>query len=90
MYADYVRNFDQAVELVRVWNERSSAFRNVTQDIQVQVCSASGLIPTCISQWKDLSRLFYNMVLILSESRSMWQPDPAAPHVRTSPKDSTL
>lgn len=65
MYADYVRNFDQAVELVRVWNERSSTFRNITQDIQVQVCSAS-------------------------EPGSMWQPDPAAPHVRTSPKDSTL
>lgn len=90
MYADYVRNFDQAVELVRVWNERSSAFRNIIQDIQVQVCSASGLIPTCTSQWKGLSRLFYSLGLILSEPGSMWQPDPAAPHVGTSPKDSTL
>lgn len=35
MYADYVRNFDQAVELVRTWTERSSAFRNIIQDIQV-------------------------------------------------------
>uniref|UniRef100_A0A674PC19 FYVE, RhoGEF and PH domain containing 4b n=1 Tax=Takifugu rubripes TaxID=31033 RepID=A0A674PC19_TAKRU len=41
MYADYVRNFDQAVELVRVWNERSSVFRNITQDIQSQeVCGS--------------------------------------------------
>ncbi|XP_036977459.1 FYVE, RhoGEF and PH domain-containing protein 4-like isoform X3 [Acanthopagrus latus] len=34
MYADYVRNFDQAMELVRTWTERSSAFRNIIQDIQ--------------------------------------------------------
>ncbi|KAM9772371.1 FYVE, RhoGEF and PH domain-containing protein 4-like isoform 2-T2 [Syngnathus typhle] len=39
MYADYVRNFDQAMELVRIWTERSSAFRNIIQDIQSQeVC----------------------------------------------------
>ncbi|XP_061570771.1 FYVE, RhoGEF and PH domain-containing protein 4-like [Cololabis saira] len=39
MYADYVRNFDQAMELVRTWTERSSAFRNVIQEIQSQdVC----------------------------------------------------
>lgn len=35
MYADYVRNFDQAMELVRTWTVRSSAFRNIIQDIQV-------------------------------------------------------
>uniref|UniRef100_A0A3Q4HUL2 DH domain-containing protein n=1 Tax=Neolamprologus brichardi TaxID=32507 RepID=A0A3Q4HUL2_NEOBR len=34
MYADYVRNFDHAMELVRTWTERSSAFRNIIQDIQ--------------------------------------------------------
>ncbi|XP_047431850.1 FYVE, RhoGEF and PH domain-containing protein 4-like isoform X2 [Mugil cephalus] len=39
MYADYIRNFDQAMELVRTWTERSSAFRNIIQDIQSQeVC----------------------------------------------------
>lgn len=90
MYADYVRNFDQAVELVRVWNERSSVFRNITQDIQVQVCSASGLIPTCTSQREGLSGLFYSVLLIPSEPGSMWQPDPAAPHVGTGPEDSAL
>uniref|UniRef100_A0A673BJ10 FYVE, RhoGEF and PH domain containing 4b n=1 Tax=Sphaeramia orbicularis TaxID=375764 RepID=A0A673BJ10_9TELE len=41
MYADYVRNFDQAMELVRTWTERSSAFRNIIQDIQNQeVCGS--------------------------------------------------
>ncbi|XP_059182435.1 FYVE, RhoGEF and PH domain-containing protein 4-like isoform X2 [Centropristis striata] len=41
MYADYVRNFDQAMELVRTWTERSSAFRNIIQDIQSQdVCGS--------------------------------------------------
>ncbi|XP_034529111.1 FYVE, RhoGEF and PH domain-containing protein 4-like [Notolabrus celidotus] len=36
MYAEYVRNFDQAMELVRTWTERSSTFRNTIQDIQSQ------------------------------------------------------
>lgn len=36
MYADYVRNFEEAMELVRTWTERSSAFRGIIQDIQVQ------------------------------------------------------
>ncbi|XP_038551012.1 FYVE, RhoGEF and PH domain-containing protein 4-like [Micropterus salmoides] len=41
MYADYVRNFDQALELVKTWTERSSAFRNIIQDIQSQeVCGS--------------------------------------------------
>ncbi|XP_042367083.1 FYVE, RhoGEF and PH domain-containing protein 4-like [Plectropomus leopardus] len=41
MYADYVRNFDQAMELVRTWTERSSVFRNIIQDIQSQeVCGS--------------------------------------------------
>ncbi|XP_067437956.1 FYVE, RhoGEF and PH domain-containing protein 4-like isoform X1 [Thunnus thynnus] len=41
MYADYVRNFDQAMELVRTWTERSSAFRNIIQDIESQeVCGS--------------------------------------------------
>ncbi|KAG7215925.1 hypothetical protein INR49_031521 [Caranx melampygus] len=40
MYADYVRNFDHAAELVRTWTERSAAFRNIIQDIESQeVCS---------------------------------------------------
>uniref|UniRef100_A0A3Q0RN60 FYVE, RhoGEF and PH domain containing 4b n=1 Tax=Amphilophus citrinellus TaxID=61819 RepID=A0A3Q0RN60_AMPCI len=34
MYADYVRNFDHAMELVRTWTERSSAFRSIIQDSQ--------------------------------------------------------
>ncbi|KAM7366958.1 hypothetical protein PAMP_014889 [Pampus punctatissimus] len=41
MYADYVRNFDQAMELVRTWLERSTAFRNIIQDIESQkVCGS--------------------------------------------------
>ncbi|TKS91006.1 FYVE, RhoGEF and PH domain-containing protein 4 [Collichthys lucidus] len=44
MYADYVRNFDQSMELVRTWTERSSAFRNIIQDIQSQeVCGSLSL-----------------------------------------------
>ncbi|CAK6984531.1 FYVE%2C RhoGEF and PH domain-containing protein 4-like [Scomber scombrus] len=41
MYADYVRNFDQAMELVRTWSERSSAFRCIVQDIESkEVCGS--------------------------------------------------
>ncbi|XP_035003010.2 FYVE, RhoGEF and PH domain-containing protein 4 isoform X1 [Hippoglossus stenolepis] len=41
MYADYVRNFDQAMELVRTWTERSAAFRSIIQDIQSQEACGS-------------------------------------------------
>ncbi|XP_078797877.1 FYVE, RhoGEF and PH domain-containing protein 4 isoform X3 [Oryzias latipes] len=34
MYADYVRNFDAAMELLKTWTERSSAFRSVISDVQ--------------------------------------------------------
>nr|XP_057934715.1 FYVE, RhoGEF and PH domain-containing protein 4-like isoform X2 [Doryrhamphus excisus] len=41
MYADYVRNFDQAMELIRTWTERSSAFRNIIHDIQsLEACGS--------------------------------------------------
>ncbi|XP_056280403.1 FYVE, RhoGEF and PH domain-containing protein 4-like isoform X2 [Pseudoliparis swirei] len=41
MYADYVKNFEQAMELVRTWNERSSVFRTIVQDIQSrEVCGS--------------------------------------------------
>ncbi|XP_054911694.1 FYVE, RhoGEF and PH domain-containing protein 4-like isoform X2 [Poeciliopsis prolifica] len=36
MYADYIRNFDRAIELIRTWTERSSPFRNIIHDIQSQ------------------------------------------------------
>ncbi|KAF6726957.1 FYVE, RhoGEF and PH domain-containing protein 4 [Oryzias melastigma] len=39
MYADYVRNFDGAMELLKTWTERSSAFRSVINDVQsLEVC----------------------------------------------------
>nr|XP_019947718.1 PREDICTED: FYVE, RhoGEF and PH domain-containing protein 4-like isoform X1 [Paralichthys olivaceus] len=41
MYADYVRNFDQAMELLRTWIERSTAFRSIIQDIQSQEACGS-------------------------------------------------
>ncbi|MEQ2190626.1 hypothetical protein XENOCAPTIV_002662 [Xenoophorus captivus] len=34
MYADYIGNFDRAIELVRTWTERSSTFRNIVHDLQ--------------------------------------------------------
>ncbi|KAM6984774.1 FYVE, RhoGEF and PH domain-containing protein 4 [Aplochiton taeniatus] len=34
MYAEYVSNFDQAMELLRQWTDRSAAFRNIILDIQ--------------------------------------------------------
>ncbi|XP_068442230.1 FYVE, RhoGEF and PH domain-containing protein 4-like [Clinocottus analis] len=41
MYADYVRNFDQAMELVSTWSERSSVFRTIVLDIQSrEVCGS--------------------------------------------------
>ncbi|XP_069084324.1 FYVE, RhoGEF and PH domain-containing protein 4 isoform X2 [Pleurodeles waltl] len=41
MYAEYVRNFDNAMELVKSWMERSAQFKLIIQDIQRQeVCGS--------------------------------------------------
>ncbi|XP_076861660.1 FYVE, RhoGEF and PH domain-containing protein 4 isoform X2 [Brachyhypopomus gauderio] len=39
MYAEYVKNFDNAMELLKQWSQRSAQFRAIIQDIQRQkVC----------------------------------------------------
>lgn len=37
MYAEYVKNFDSAMDLLKQWTERSPQFSAVIQDIQVRV-----------------------------------------------------
>lgn len=89
MYADYVRNFDQALELVKTWTERSSAFRNIIQDIQVIIKNI--LSRECISTYSYTPKSSEQDVMYaFLESGGVWQPDPAAPHVGTSPEGSTL
>lgn len=84
MYADYVRNFDQAMELMRTWTERSSAFRNIIQDIQVRHTD------------QNISCMYLpvtsdpDVMHALLESGRVWQPHPAAPHVGASPEGPTL
>ncbi|XP_044289894.1 FYVE, RhoGEF and PH domain-containing protein 4 isoform X2 [Varanus komodoensis] len=36
MYGEYVKNFDNAMELVKTWTERSPHFKSIIQDIQKQ------------------------------------------------------
>ncbi|XP_019371006.1 PREDICTED: FYVE, RhoGEF and PH domain-containing protein 4 isoform X1 [Gavialis gangeticus] len=41
MYGEYVKNFDNAMELVKTWTERSPLFKSIIQDIQKQkVCGS--------------------------------------------------
>ncbi|XP_053478781.1 FYVE, RhoGEF and PH domain-containing protein 4a isoform X2 [Ictalurus furcatus] len=41
MYAEYVRNFDKAMELLKQWTDRSPQFKAIIQDIQKQeVCGS--------------------------------------------------
>ncbi|XP_073802992.1 FYVE, RhoGEF and PH domain-containing protein 4 isoform X3 [Danio rerio] len=41
MYAEYVKNFDSAMELLKLWMERSTQFSAIIQDIQSQeVCGS--------------------------------------------------
>ncbi|XP_037734527.1 FYVE, RhoGEF and PH domain-containing protein 4 isoform X1 [Chelonia mydas] len=41
MYGEYVKNFDNAMELVKMWTERSPLFKSIIQDIQTQkVCGS--------------------------------------------------
>ena len=35
MYAEYVKNFDNAMELLKQWTDRSPQFKAIIQDIQV-------------------------------------------------------
>ncbi|KAJ3596684.1 hypothetical protein NHX12_003088 [Muraenolepis orangiensis] len=41
MYAEYVKNFDQAMELLKQWTDRSPQFKAIIQEIQCQeVCGS--------------------------------------------------
>lgn len=44
MYAEYVRNFDKAMELLKQWTDRSPQFKAIIQDIQVSAFSVLLLI----------------------------------------------
>ncbi|XP_018603057.1 FYVE, RhoGEF and PH domain-containing protein 4a isoform X3 [Scleropages formosus] len=41
MYAEYVKNFDNAMELLKLWTEKSPLFKAIIQDIQSQEVCAS-------------------------------------------------
>lgn len=84
MYGEYVKNFDQAMELVNTWMERSSQFKVIVQETQVQL-SIVGSVPML---WLRGS----GSVLVLScaERGALWEPDPAAPHVRACSEDPSL
>ncbi|KAG7454580.1 hypothetical protein MATL_G00261190 [Megalops atlanticus] len=41
MYAEYVKNFDKAMELLKQWTDRSAQFKAVIQDIQAQAVCGS-------------------------------------------------
>lgn len=36
MYAEYVKNFDNAMELLKQWTDRSPQFKSIIQEIQVR------------------------------------------------------
>lgn len=36
MYAEYVKNFDKAMELLKQWTDRSPQFKAIIQEIQVR------------------------------------------------------
>ncbi|XP_024228739.1 FYVE, RhoGEF and PH domain-containing protein 4 isoform X1 [Oncorhynchus tshawytscha] len=62
MYAEYVMSFNHAMELLRVWTERSAPFRNVIQDIQSQeVCGSLTLQHHMLEPVQRLPR--YEMLL---------------------------
>lgn len=37
MYAEYVKNFDNAMETVKTWMDRSAQFKHVVEEIQVRI-----------------------------------------------------
>ncbi|XP_047246287.1 FYVE, RhoGEF and PH domain-containing protein 4-like isoform X2 [Girardinichthys multiradiatus] len=53
MYADYIGNFDRAIELVRTWTERSSTFRNIVHNIQHHMLEPVQRVPRYEMLLKD-------------------------------------
>lgn len=49
MYAEYVKNFDKAMELLKQWTDRSPQFKAIIQEIQVLPTE----IQSSFSYWKD-------------------------------------
>lgn len=38
MYTEYVRNFDNAMNLITVWSDKAPRFAAIMKEIQVNIC----------------------------------------------------
>lgn len=96
MYAEYVKNFDKAMELLKQWTDRSPQFKAIIQEIQVPQAKAqsgfSELLAIRLLCWffvlmlKDTSFFF----LFLSESRGLWLPVASASHAGARAESPSL
>lgn len=55
MYAEYVKNFDKAMELLKQWSDRSPQFKATMQEIQV-LPGMPGLVEEWILSLKVLKK----------------------------------
>lgn len=85
MYAEYVKNFDKAMELLKQWTDRSPPFKAIIQEIQVNLRRAAPLwAETFLSDVEKLP------VGLWTESGDLRQPDAAASHVGAGAESSPI
>uniref|UniRef100_A0A674EPF2 FYVE, RhoGEF and PH domain containing 4b n=1 Tax=Salmo trutta TaxID=8032 RepID=A0A674EPF2_SALTR len=83
MYAECVMSFDHAMELLRVWTERSAPFRNVIQDIQShEVC---GSLTPQHHMLEPVQRLPRYEMLLRDYLKRLPNDDPDHSHAESDP-----
>jgi hypothetical protein len=83
MYGEYVKNFDRAVELVNTWTERSTQFKVIIHEVQVNIKAGWSRLweeRSAGTWWLGLQTDLSSSFLPVTERGSLWQPDIAAPH----------
>lgn len=94
MYAEYVRNFDKAMELLKQWTDRSLQFKAIIQEIQVRfkhIFYFVLLLIICIEPTLTSHRLCFCVVVMPNaEAGSVWESDAAASHAGTCTESTEI
>ncbi len=68
MYAEYVKNFDKAMELLKQWTDRSPQFKAIIQEIQVPQTKTQSGFSELLELLKELRLLCRFFVLMLKDT----------------------
>ncbi|XP_077593949.1 FYVE, RhoGEF and PH domain-containing protein 4a [Stigmatopora nigra] len=74
MYAEYVKNFDKAMELLKQWSDRSPQFKSIIQEIQTQ--EACGCLTLQHHMLEPVQRVPRYEMLLKDYLKKLPQDDP--------------